>query len=229
MTQSQPTIAFFDIDKTMIDVNSARLWMMREFRTGRLGLGQFTRASWMLLRYSVGRVDLEAGLREAISTLKGMEEQVIVERTRDFFAEEVAPTLRQEAVDAVERHRVMGHHVVTLTSASNYMAELLGEEVPFDGHIATRFEVCDGIFSGEPLGTICFGSGKVVEAQAYCAANGFELSNAYFYTDSYTDLPMLEAVAHPVVVGPDRRLERLARKRQWPIENWQTRVLDHAQ
>ena len=226
MTEPGRTIAFFDIDKTMIDVNSARLWMMREFRTGRLGLGQFARASWMLLRYSVGRVDLEAGLREAISTLRGMEENLIIERTRQFYAEEVAPTLRREAIEAVKRHRDQGHHVVTLTSASNYMAELLGEEVAFDGHIATRFEVIEGIFSGEPSGIICFGEGKVTQAQAYCDAHGFDLKAAYFYTDSYTDLPMLEAVANPIVVGPDRRLERLARKRRWPIENWQTRVLE---
>ena len=210
----------------MIDVNSARLWMMREFRNGRLGVGQFARASWMLLRYSVGRIDLEAGLKEAISTLRGVEETLIIERTRQFYAEEVAPTLRKEAIEAVSQHRAQGHHVVTLTSASNYMAELLGEEVAFDGHIATRFEVVDGIFSGEPSGTICFGSGKVTQARAYCQAHGFELDTAYFYTDSYTDLPMLEAVANPVVVAPDRRLERLARKRQWPIENWQTRVLE---
>ena len=212
----------------MIDVNSARLWMMREFRSGRLGVSQFTRASWMLLRYSVGRVDLEAGLREAILTLSGLEEALIVERTREFFEDEVLPTIRREAIEMVQRHRADGHHVVTLTSASNYMAELLGEHVPFDGHIATRFEVSNGIFSGEPLGVICFGAGKVTQAKAYCESHGFSLEHAYFYTDSYTDLPMLEAVKFPVVVSPDRRLERLARKRQWPIENWQTRVVDHA-
>ena len=210
----------------MIDVNSARLWMMREFRAGRLGLGQFCRATWMLVRYSVGRVDLEEGLREAISTLAGMEEELIIERTRLFYTEEVAQTLRLEAIDAVNRHRSKGHHVVTLTSASNYMAELLGEQVQFDGHIATRFDVRDGVFNGQPLGEICFGKGKVAQAKAYCDSHGYDLDNAYFYTDSYTDLPMLEAVAYPVVVAPDRRLERYARKRQWPIENWQTRVLD---
>ncbi len=212
----------------MIDVNSARLWMMREFRSGRLGLNQFIRASWMLLRYSVGRVDLEAGLREAISTLQGFEESLIIARTREFFEDEVAPTIRQEAIDVLQRHRADGHHVVTLTSASNYMSELLGERLHFDGHIATRFEVTDGIFSGEPLGVICFGEGKLTQAIAYCETNGFSLDNAYFYTDSYTDLPMLEAVKFPVVVSPDRRLERLARKRRWPIENWQTRVVEQS-
>ena len=91
-------------------------------------------------------------------TLRGLEEALIVERTREFFEDEVLDD--GEAIEMVQRHRADGHHVVTLTSASNYMAELLGEHVPFDGHIATRFEVSDGIFSGEPLGVICFGAGK---------------------------------------------------------------------
>ena len=226
MSAESEVIAFFDIDKTMIDVNSAKLWMLREFRAGRLSSGQLVRASWMLLRYSLGRVDLQEGLREAISTLKGMEERVVVERTAAFFREEVAATIRQEAVAAVARHRAEGHHVVTLTSASNYMAQLLGEHVPFDGHLATHFDVVDGHFSGEPDGDICFGSGKVSKARAYCEMHGFKLEDAFFYSDSYTDLPMFEVVAHPVVVSPDRRLERLARKRAWPIENWQTRVVE---
>ena len=110
----------------MIDVNSACLWMMRSSARGAWEISQFTRASWMLLRYSVGRADLEAGLREAILTLRGLEETLIVERTREFFEDEVLPTIRREAIEMVQRHRADGHHVVTLMSALNHMAELPG-------------------------------------------------------------------------------------------------------
>jgi phosphoserine phosphatase len=69
----------------------------------------------------------------------------------------------------------------------------------------------------EPL---CFGAGKVVAAEAWAARHGVDLADTTFYTDSYTDLPMLERVGRPVAVNPDPRLARTARRRGWPILRW---------
>ena len=160
---------------------------------GAVGNQSVYRASWMLLRYSVGRVDLEAGLREAILTLRGLEETLIVERTREFFEDEVLPTIRREAIEMVQRHRADGHHVVTLTSASNYMAELLGEHAIRWAH---RHPVCGQQWYlqwGASRCDLLWYREKYGKPRPIAKPSGFSLENAYFYTDSYTDLPMLEA------------------------------------
>jgi phosphoserine phosphatase len=65
---------------------------------------------------------------------------------------------------------------------------------------------------------VCYGQGKVVWAERFAAEHDVDLAASYFYTDSISDLPLLERVGHPVVVNPDLRLRRLARKRGWPLE-----------
>jgi phosphoserine phosphatase len=89
-----------------------------------------------------------------------------------------------------------------------------------DHYICTRFEVVDGIFTGRPVEPICYGPGKLHWARIYARERDLDLSTSYFYTDSYTDLAMLQAVACPVAVNPDARLRRHAQKQGWPIERF---------
>ena len=96
------------------------------------------------------------------------------------------------------------------------LAELLG--VP--DLLCTELEVVDGRLTGRHIAPACAGAGKVVYAERYAAEHGVDLGRSYFYTDSYSDLPMLERVGCPRVVNPDPRLRRRARARGWEIERW---------
>ena len=78
----------------------------------------------------------------------------------------------------------------------------------------------EGLHTGQPLGEVCFGEGKRLHAEAYAAEAGVPLSACAFYTDSYSDLPVLEVVGRPVAVNPDRRLRREALRRGWPVVDW---------
>ena len=87
--------------------------------------------------------------------------------------------------------------------------------------VASELEVdAQGLFTGRFVEPLCLGNGKIVRARRFAEEHGFTLAEAAFYTDSYTDLPLLEVVAEPVIVNPDPRLERLAKKRGWRIEEW---------
>lgn len=214
-------IAFFDLDKTLLAVNSGSLWVRRELALGHITRLQALRAGMHLARYHLGFVALQDALREAITHLAGTGEQHMRERTVQFYEEMVRSQFRPGARRALEEHRSAGHKLVLLTSSSGYMSELVARDLGLDAMLCNRFEVdASGRHTGRPLGEVCFGEGKLYYAQAYASQAGIPLSACAFYTDSYSDLPVMEVVGRPVAVNPDRRLRREALRRGWSVVDW---------
>ena len=108
-----------------------------------------------------------------------------------------------------------GRELETPLTVSGLLAEL-----GLDDFLCTRFAVRDGVFTGEVDGTLCYGPGKLVQATEYTRARGVQLEDCSFYTDSYSDLPVLEAVGTPIAAHPDPRLLRHAKKSDWSIVDW---------
>jgi HAD superfamily hydrolase (TIGR01490 family) len=215
------TLAFFDLDRTLISKNSGAMWLLKEIRERRLTTADTARGLFGLLRYSLGYVELEALVLLAISRLQGAAEAELRRRIVDFYHQEVVSLYRPRAREVLAQHRDRGDRVVLLTSASLYLSELVSAELGLDDVLCTRFEVdAAGLFSGRPHGDICFGRGKLVHARAYAERAGTTLERATFYTDSLADLPVLEVVGRPVAVNPDPRLKRIAVARRWPVEDW---------
>jgi HAD superfamily hydrolase (TIGR01490 family) len=176
-----------------------------------------------LARYQLGFASLESAIARAISTLSGVEEHAVRQRTVEFYRNELRPLYRPGARSAVDTHRLAGDQLVLLTSSSIYLAELAAEELRLDDIICNRFEVDDqGRHTGRTLGEVCFGDGKLRHAVRYAQEAGVPLGACTFYTDSYSDLPVLEAVGYPVAVNPDRRLRHAASRRGWKVVDWGT-------
>lgn len=214
-------IAFFDLDKTLLAVNSGSLWIRRELALGHITRVQAMRATLWLARYHMGFVPMQDALVQAMSHLQGTDERPIRERTIRFYEELVRSQYRPGALRAVEEHRSAGDRLVLLTSSSGYMAELVARDLTLDAVLCNRLEVdAAGVYTGRPLGEVCFGDGKRSYAQAYASQAGVPLSACAFYTDSYSDLPVMEVVGRPVAVHPDRRLRREALRRGWPVVDW---------
>ena len=164
---------------------------------------------------------LVPGARAA--TLEGTPEAELAARTEAFYHREVASRVRAGAPAALAAHRARGEPCVLLTTSSTYLSRLVQADLGFDDSLCNRFEVRpDGRFTGAPQEPLCYGAGKVQVAAAWAAARGIRLADCAFYTDSFSDVPMLEAVGRPVAVHPDPRLARLARRRGWPTEDWGT-------
>jgi HAD superfamily hydrolase (TIGR01490 family) len=216
-------LVFFDLDKTILSVNSGTLWVRREVALGHLSKRHALRAMTWLARYHFGFASAEAMVAEAVAHLAGTEAAVLRARTERFFAEEVRQTYRPGALEAIRSHRAAGERLVMLTSSSNYLSCLVAEELGFDEVLCNHLEVdAAGRHTGRVVGGVCFGAGKLPHAQRSAAAHGGGLAGATFYTDSYSDLPVLEAVGHPVAVNPDPRLRRHALKRGWRVVDWGT-------
>lgn len=215
------SVAFFDLDGTLTVENTGRLWFRRERAEGRLHITQAMEAGFWMGLYGVGLMRADVALSRAVGTLSGLDEKDLEERIATFYAEEVAGIYAPGGLDAVKRHQDAGEKVVLLTAASIYLARCVQRALGLDDALALSFEVGDdGRFTGGLHQPVCYGPGKVDHAEAWALANGVDLADCAFYTDSVTDLPMLERVGRPVAVHPDARLARVAKRRGWPIEDW---------
>jgi HAD superfamily hydrolase (TIGR01490 family) len=163
---------------------------------------------------------MDKAIRDAVGSLRGASVDEVTQRTRDFWLEEVVETIRPGARRAIDRHRERGDLVVILTSSSSYLCASVMTELPLEIALCNRLQEVDGYFTGALEEPICFGEGKVSHARRLVEQEGIELSNCSFYTDSYSDLPVMELVGCPVAVHPDPRLARLARRRGWQIVDW---------
>lgn len=212
--------ALFDLDWTLLAVNSGALWVARERRVGRISARQHLRALLYLLAYRVNIIDMEHAMRQALQTVKGEREEVVRGWTREWYYEEVAGRVAPGARRALAAHRAAGHRLVLLSSTSPYEAECAVEHLGLDAAITSRYEVRGGVFTGAPELPICYGAGKVHHAEAFATRHGVDLAASFFYTDSASDLPMLRRVGNPRAVNPDLRLRLHAWRRGWPILDW---------
>lgn len=215
------TAAFFDLDLTMIDCNSALLWARNERETGFISRAQWYRAVFWSSLYYLSVIDMDKAYSAAVAAYRGQSRDDLDARTREWFQRVVVPRTRAGALQALESHRQRGDMLVLLTSSSSFQARAAAEHWGFDYYLANDFHACE---EGRMLGTmvrpVCYKEGKVHYAERFAAEHGVDLEGSWFYSDSYSDLPMLERVGNPRVVAPDPRLRLAARARRWPIEVW---------
>ncbi len=223
MSQTK-TAAFFDLDRTLIDVNSATLYARYERKHGRMSLLQVLRTIGYTVLYHLNIGSIEKAYGKALQHFRGKREQELKQWTRLFFEEQVLPRMQPGAWAVLQEHKRQGHPLVMLTSSTCYQAELAAKAWGFDHWIANTFHVEAGLLVGTYYEPLCFGAGKVFHARAWADQTGIDLSQSYFYTDSYSDLPMLEAVGYPIIVNPDPKLRVLAVKRRWTLMDWKQKT-----
>jgi HAD superfamily hydrolase (TIGR01490 family) len=144
-------------------------------------------------------------------------------RVEDLVAlnAEIVPKLlakvRPEAQALLDRHRHAGRATYIVSASPVELVEPLAKALGMTAGIGTVSEIADGVYTGELAGPFCYGPGKVEAIKDLANWENFDLGQCYAYSDSASDLPMLEAVGHPVAVNPDAKLERIARHNGWPI------------
>lgn len=213
--------AFFDLDRTLIPFNSGMRYARWEHKAGRLATRHLVQSAVWLSLYHLSLVDMTRAYEKAVGIYRGVRRDELDRRTRAWFMEEIDGALLPAAREAIAHHRAAGRPCVILSSTSAYMAAIATERWGFDAWLANDFP-CDaeGRLTGRVDRPICYGPGKVEHARRWAADHGIDLGASWFYSDSRSDLPMLEAVGSPEVVNPDPRVGFVARRRGWPIHHW---------
>lgn len=212
--------ALFDMDRTLVRVDTATLYVRYQRKKGDATFRDTTRVAWWMLQYTLGVIDAQKVAVRALASFKGKEETWLRDTCEEWFADYVLAHVAAEGRKAVERHRENGDFIAVVTGATPYAAMPLARELGIEHVIATHLEVEEGRFTGRVKQPMSYGQGKVVLTEALARAHDFSLDTATFYSDSITDLPLLERVETAVAVNPDARLRRIAMQRKWRIERW---------
>lgn len=209
--------AFFDMDKTLIAENSGTLYMKYRYERGEVGKWDLLWGLGAYLRYKAGLLDIDRWTKSMLAEFKGQSEVALAREANRWFKDMVVGTLYPEAVEIVDWHKSQGHVVAIVSGATRFVVKPLAEHLGIRHFLYTRLEVEDGRFTGRVIEPICFEEGKIYWLQQLVEEQGIDLARSWFYTDSITDLPLLDLVGHPVVTNPDPFLYRTAVKRRWPV------------
>jgi HAD superfamily hydrolase (TIGR01490 family) len=213
-------LTLFDLDHTLLDGDSDVLWCEFLMARGVLDRTSFEpRNRAMELQYKAGTVSTTAFCEFYISTLVGRSAEQWAPLRQVFLDEIIVPRIPASAHALVKRHQQAGELVVLTTATNRVITELTAAHLHIEHLIATECELAaDGHFSGRVQGIANMRDGKVRRLQAWLSARGQTLADfdSRFYSDSINDLPLLQAVTHPVVVDADAQLLAQALQHGWP-------------
>jgi len=218
--------AFFDLDKTVISKSSSLALTRPMYRAGLVSRSALLKGAYAQLVYLMVGADEKRmdRVKESMAALtKGWERSQVEEIIREALTDLIDPYLYLEALDLMELHRALGRKVFIVSSSPEEVVRPLAERLGQVEVIATRAEVVDGKYTGE-IEYYCYGESKADRIRELAEEQGIDLSGSFAYSDSITDLPMLEAVGNPVAVNPDRDLRREAERRGWQIRDFRRPV-----
>ena len=211
---------FFDLDKTIIARSSPLALGRSFFKEGLIGRSFLLKALYAQLVFHLMGADEEKMERmrvEAQRLTKGWEQERVLQVVTEVLEEVISPLIYAEALDLMHDHREAGRLICIVSSSPEEIVKPLAEMLRVDHFIATRPGIEDGKYTGE-LDFYAYGPYKGEAIAELAEERGLDLGGSYAYSDSVTDLPMLELVGHPVVVNPDKDLRRIATERSWKIE-----------
>ncbi|WP_454050754.1 HAD family hydrolase [Cellulomonas sp. Marseille-Q8402] len=209
--------AFFDLDKTLIATSAATAFARPFLAGGLLSRRAMLRSAGAQIAFLLGSAT-EGRTERVRAQLSAMVAGWDVERVSAIVAESLHASIDSvvyaEALDLVAQHHAAGHDVVVVSASSAELVQPIAALVGADEVIASRMGVADGRYTGE-IAFYAYGPAKAAAMRELAGRRGYDLAASSAYTDSSTDLPMLEAVGHGFVVNPDRVLRRLAEQRGW--------------
>ena len=211
--------AFFDLDKTIIAKSSTLAFSRSFYAGGLISRRSVLRSAYAQFVYLVGGADHDQmeKMRDFLSELcAGWDVATVQEIVADTLHHIVDPLVYDEAVSLIEEHRLAGRDVIIVSASGSEVVEPIGEMLGADAVIATRMRIEDGRYTGE-IDFYAYAENKAAAMRDLATSKGYDLDRSYAYSDSATDVDMLEAVGHPHAVNPDKELRRHATTRGWPI------------
>lgn len=211
--------AFFDLDKTIIAKSSALAFGRPFYRDGLITRRDMVKSAYAQLMFRIGGADEQqmARIRDHVAQLcRGWRVEQVSQIVNETLHHLINPYVYAEAAALIHEHRAEGRDVVIVSTSGEEMVRPIADQLGVADVIATRMVVDEGLYTGE-VAYYAAGPTKADAARKLAAERGYDLGASYAYSDSISDVPLLEAVGHPTAVNPDRSLRRIATERGWPM------------
>lgn len=221
---AKPRVALFDLDHTLLPIDSDYEWGQFTARIGWVDGEHFAaRNAEFFAQYKAGTLDLDAYMRFATDAIRTRGEAASLAAREQFLAEVIRPQLRPQALALVRQHQAAGDAVVIVTATNEFVTAPIAIEFSVTELIAVRLAKAPvqagGWITGAIDGVPSARAGKVTRVAQWLAERGWGWGDVHttFYSDSTNDLPLLESVNLPVATNPDDRLRAIATERGWRI------------
>ena len=211
------TLAIFDLDNTLIAGDSDHLWGEFLCDRGVVDSGEFRATNARFFAdYQRGELDIAAYAAFALGPLTGRTPQDMAPLLEEFLRARIDPLVLPAARTLIASHRERGHRPLIITATNEFITRPIAERLGIADLLGCAVELQGGIYTGRATGTLTYREGKVARLQEWLEEERESLEGAWFYSDSHNDLPLLELVAHPVLVDPDEILAGHGKDRAWP-------------
>ncbi|MCX7223843.1 MAG: HAD-IB family hydrolase [Burkholderiales bacterium] len=224
-------LALFDLDHTLLPLDSDYQWAVFMAETGRAGdPAQALRRNQELMdRYNAGDLTAEQAAEFMLGLLAAHPPHMLAAWHEEFMQRVIRPAMTAQAIALVEKHLHAGDLCAVVTATNSFVTSPIARAFGIPTLIATEPEYKAGRYTGKIAGIPSFKHGKVIRVQSWLASLGKTLQDfetSHFYSDSSNDLPLLEVVTHPIVTNPSPGLLAVAQERTWPVLNLFTQLSD---
>jgi HAD superfamily hydrolase (TIGR01490 family) len=210
-------IAAFDLDKTILSVNSSRIVVRKSREMGFMTSRELRQAIYYSIVYKFDLKDANEIVLAMMQWLTGLKEEEVNALSREKVIPVLLKSIRPEIRDEINIHRENNGRVILLSSALPYLCTPVADHLQMDDVVCSLMEVSKGRFTGKASRKLVFGKEKAVRMKEYCASNGFPLDTAWYYGDAFTDRFVMQSVGNPVAVKPEIKLRWMAKRRGWKI------------
>ena len=207
-------LTIFDLDNTLLAGDSDRAWGQYIVEKKIVSDAFLVESEKFYNSYYEGDLDIDGFLAFCLKPLTENKLSELLELRKAFIEDKIKPMMLEEAIRTVEQKKIEGP-VIIATATNSFVTRPIADLFKIKDLIATEFVIRDNEFTGEVDGIPCFREGKVKKVEEWVEANGYDLSSATFYSDSFNDLPLLEKVETAIVVDGDDKLIEQAKNNDW--------------
>ena len=213
-------VAFFDLDHTILNINSGEALLRRAYKNGLLSTWKLIHTYYLTILYKLHLLDPLKIIEKLSSWLAQSTVNDLENLCKEVVEKDLIPAIRRDIIMEIKMHKVQGAQLVILSSALSSICLPMAKHLDMDAVICSELEVVNQHFTGRTKAGFCFKHEKLNRMNQYLFANNFSAEDSFYYADSIDDLPVLQSVGHAICISPDKRLEKIAEQRNWIIHKW---------